>query len=271
MAGAPVGESLGGGLSVSRWCGRWSIRKVDRSRHRSCPTRGSGVAVAAGCSLRFCVLFVFVVLVWWSVTRSLWRRQRASHFLEASLREKPFLGLGAAVAGAAMMAGTGRPISSSPPLVSIIISLVGVGVGTATTGAGVVAVGPVGATGAVGPAAESGAGVSRPGRSVDEAGGEEEAEAADSVAVAGCSGENGESGRGVSPVCVLVGVELGGVKMSDAEGEGAGKGEEKESAAGAAVGAGEEGTAAAAAGGACSASVVVPSALARLLAGSPMG
>ncbi len=97
-----------------------------------------------------------------------------------------------------------------------------------------------------------------PGRSVDEAGGEEEAEAADSVAVAGCSGENGESGRGVSPVCVLVGVELGGVKMSDAEGEGAGKGEAKESAAGAADGAGEEGTAAAAAGGACSASVVVP-------------
>lgn len=145
-------------VSRCRWCGRWSIRKV---ASLAAVARSSGVAVAV-------VVFVFVFclfLSFWFGGASLWWWRRASHFLEASLREKPFLGLGAAaVAGAAMMAGTGRPISSSPPLVSIIISLVGVGVGTATTGAGVVAVAPVGATGAVGPAAESGAGVSRPAR-----------------------------------------------------------------------------------------------------------
>lgn len=65
--------------------------------------------------------------------------------MAVSLREKPFLGLGAtAVAGAAVMVGTGRPISSLLPLLSISISLVvGVGVGVvagAGVGVGVVAV-----------------------------------------------------------------------------------------------------------------------------------
>jgi hypothetical protein len=48
------GVSRWGGLSVSRWCGRWSIRKVDRSRHRTLPD------VEAASRWLLVVVFVFV-------------------------------------------------------------------------------------------------------------------------------------------------------------------------------------------------------------------
>lgn len=187
--------------------------------------------------------------------------------MAASLREKPFFGLGAA-AGAAVMVGTGRPISSLLPVCSINTSLAGAGAGVgATAAAGGDDVAAVGTGGVVAAALGAVPGIDRPGiatglvgrggRGADDD--ETEDVAADSIivgttagaATAAVAGENGESGAGEgwSPLCDgLVGVELGGVKMSDDEDEdGVDIGEENdESAPAEADGAGEDGTAAAA-------------------------